>query len=304
MYKILLTAAALLSAAYILTRPRKAKLKYKRDISKSKIIVLANSIICKNKKLKNIKERYAAKLVIMSDKSEAHCSAYVTGYLLISLITALAAAAIFSTLLAIWHFIVLISISVFCILIYSGTLYIKIKMDKIYNQFPEALQIFIDEYIEYKNIKKAIDNSYARMPMQVGGVFEKISRQLSSGENLKKSIMSMADGLDYIWAYTFAEILLLSYAGAGNIEEDLMYLNTLICEEATIEEEMRTDAATNKIIFIVLNILTIIIFAINMAANSLSKYLYFFTPTGNGLLIMWLCFSVIGLLVLNISEKV
>lgn len=304
MYKIFLIEAALLSAAYMLARPRKIKLKYKRGISKLKIIDLADNIICKNKKLKSIKEKYAAKLRITSVKSELQCSAYIIGYLLISLIIALAAAFIFSILLSIWHFIVLISISVFCILIYSGTLYIKIKMDKIYNQFPEALQIFIDEYIEYKNIKKAIDNSYSRMPMQVGGVFEKVSRQLSSGENFKRSIMSMADGLDYIWAHTFAEILILSYAGAGNIEEDLLYLNTLICEEATIEEEMRTEAATNKIIFIVLNILTIIIFVINMAANSLSKYLYFFTATGNGLLIMWLCFSVIGLIILNITEKV
>ena len=305
MYKIYLITVIVLIMLSIALKPRKMKLKNSRKkTNMNNFILMLDNVLFKSKYIEKQKEKYILKLQLILDKNKEQCNTYVIMYLAGSVFISAAIGVILAGILTVWHFIVLISLAVLYMLIYSGMLYIKIHTDKIYSQFPEALQVFSDEYIEYKNIKKAVDNSYIRMPEQIGRVFEKLSRALSSGGDLNKSIEEMANSLEYIWAYTFAEILIMSYNGAGSIEEDLLYLNTLIGEETTIEEEVRTEMATNKIIFVILNILTLGIFILNMVTNSLSRYLYFFTSTGSSLMIMWLVLLVGGFTILNISEKV
>ena len=305
MYKICMIVAIVLVVLSITLKPQKMKFKNFRKASvRSGVLLKADKLISKNKYIRQQKEKYISKLQLILDKGKEQCSIYVTMYFAGSFFAAVFIGIILASILTVWHFTIIISIAILYTLMYCGSLILKIKIDKIYSQFPEALQIFTDEFMEYKNIKKAVDNSYNRMPEQIGKVFEKLSRELSSGGDFRESIEEMANSLEYIWAYTFAEILLMSFNGAGNIEEDLLYLNNLICEEATIEEEVRTEMATNKIIFIILNILTLGMFIINMVTNNLSRYLYFFTSTGSGLIIMWLVLLIGGFTILNISEKV
>ena len=305
LYKIFLIVAVFITILSLIVKPRKMKLKIKRrNYSGNIIIKRADKIIFKSKWLQNIRENYSIKLTVILGKDKHQCDAYITLYCMISIFTAITIGVLLLAVLTLWNFVLLICLTVLYIFIYAGTLWVKMKMNKIYEQFPEALQVFTDEYMEFKNIKSAIDNSYNKMPEQIGKVFEKLSRELSSGKNIKESITNMADSFEYVWGYAFAHILLMSYEGAGNIEEDLIYLGTLISEELTIEEEVKTEMATNRIIFIILNMLTVVVFVINMAANDMSRFLYFFTADGNNLLIGWIIQLIAGFNILNISEKI
>lgn len=305
MYKIFFIVAAAMVILWVIIRPKKMKLKIKRmDYSESRIIRRVDKIIFSIKLFKDIRDSYSTKLTTILGKNKYQCNTYITLYCLISIFAAVTIGILLLVFLAVWHFVILISFSVLYIFIYAGTLWIQFRMNKIYEQFPEALQIFTDEYMEYKNIKNAIDNSYNKMPEQIGRAFEKLSRELSSGRNIKESIKNMADSFEYVWGYAFAHVLLMSYEGAGNISDDLIYLGTLMSEELTIEEEVKTENATNKIIFIILNMLTLAILIINMISNDMSKFLYFFTSDGNILLIIWIVQLIAGFNILNISEKI
>ena len=305
MYKIILIIAVVMAVLSLIIKPRKMKLKAKRNKNSDiKIMKTVDKIIFKYKWLQNIRESYSMKLTVILNKDKYQCNAYITLYCLLSVFISIIIGVLLLTILTVWHFVLLISLSVLYISIYAGTLWVKMKMNKIYEQFPEALQVFTDEYMEFKNIKSAIDNSYNIMPEKIGKVFEKLSRELSSGRNIKESIANMADSFEYVWGYAFAHILLMSYEGAGNIEEDLIYLGTLISEELTIEEEVKTEMATNKIIFIILNVLTVVMFVINMTTNDMSRFLYFYTSDGSNLLICWIVQLIAGFNILNISEKI
>lgn len=197
-------------------------------------------------------------------------------------------------------------LSVFFI-VYIGTMYISIKLNKIYSQFPLAIQLFTDEYVTYKAIKIAIDNSFKKMPKSIAKSFENLSRRLSSSQNeddYRKAINDFANGLDFIWGYAFSEVLLLSYDGVGDITEDLIYLNGLTIEE--IKNKMETEASLTftKGVFIVLQIATLIAFVCNIIFLPTAEKLYFYTSVGNLGIILWLSSMILGLALLSIMKYI
>lgn len=303
MYKVFIVVAVIFIIADIALRPRRMKLKVKSINKNSKILKQMDNVICKNKRFCKLKEEYILKLKVINQKDRETNNACILKYIFLDIIISIAVLVILLSTLTMWYAVLTIFISVFYLILYAGIINIKKKKSKIQNQFSIALQCFVDEYIVNKNIKDAINNSYFKMPGEVGAVFELLARELSGGKKYKESIFNLANNLSYIWGYSFAEILIMSYEGQGDITEELLFLSNLVSEEITIEEESKSSNFGNKLTFIILNSVTFIGFIINIAFNSLSKHLYFYTSTGNFLLTGWLVIFISGILTISIFEK-
>ncbi|MBP1926733.1 Flp pilus assembly protein TadB [Sedimentibacter acidaminivorans] len=303
MYKVIIAVAFILIILDIVLKPRKMRLKVKSVRKKSNMLKQIDRVICRNKKLLDIKEEYITKLNVINQKDRNTNNTYILKYIIMDAAISIASFIIITLLLTMWYAVITIFVSTFYLILYAGILYIKKKTSKIQEQFPIALQCFVDEYIANKNIKNAINNSYNKMPKEIGSSFELLARELSGGEKYKESIFNLAKSLSYIWGYSFAEILIMSYEGQGDITEELLFLSSLVSEEITVEEENKSNNFGNKITFMILNAVTLIGFIINIAYNSLSKNLYFYTPTGNMLLIFWLIVFIFGILTISIFEK-
>ncbi len=172
-----------------------------------------------------------------------------------------------------------------------------------HRQFPEALQCFLDEYIIHKNIKNAISNSYNKMPNAIGGAFEQLARSLSGEKDYELAIKKFANELSYVWGYSFAEILIMSYEGAGDVTEDLMTLNKLVSEEITTEEEEKSSRYGNKLTFFIVYTVALVGLIINLFINDLARHLYFYTGTGNSLIATWLIILIVGVTIITLTEK-
>ena len=143
MYKICMIVAIVLVVLSITLKPQKMKLKNFRKASvRSGVLLKADKLISKNKYIRQQKEKYISKLQLILDKGKEQCSIYVTMYFAGSFFAAVFIGIILASILTVWHFTILISIAILYMLMYCGALYLKIKIDKIYSQFPEALQIF------------------------------------------------------------------------------------------------------------------------------------------------------------------
>jgi len=303
MYKVIIVIAIIFIITDIVLRPRKMKLKVKNTSKNSIILKHLNNVICKNKRFCKLKEEYISKLKVINQKDRDTNETCIIKYIFLDIIISIAVLIILISTLTMWYAVLVIFISVFYLILYAGIMFIKKKTSKIQEQFPIALQCFVDEYIVNKNIKNAINNSYSKMPGEIGAVFEMLARELSGGEKYKESIFNFANNLSYIWGYSFAEILVMSYEGQGDITEELLFLSSLVSEEITMEEESKSNNFGNKLTFMILNSVTLLGFIINIVFNKLSLNLYFYTPTGNLLLVCWLIVFILGILTISIFEK-
>jgi Flp pilus assembly protein TadB len=227
----------------------------------------------------------------------------IVKYLIMDIVVSILILLMLSNIMTMWYAVIIIDLVIFYMIIYFGIVYIQSKINKIHSQFPIALQCFLDEYIIYKNIKNAINTSYSKMPAEIGNVFELLTRELSGGKDYKESIYRFANELSYVWGHSFAEILTMSYEGAGDITNEMLTLNSMVSEEITAEEENKSSRFGNKMTFIILNAVAVVGFIINIFANCLARHLYFYTTTGNTLITIWLTVLIIGITIISISEK-
>lgn len=304
MYKLFIVLSAICILLSLIKRPRKMKLKnLNKSYKENLLIKKLDSIISKNKKLNDTKKMYVAKLQIINYKNREYNNELILIYLLLDIAASTILFLILSNIMTMWYAVIIIDLVVFYMIIYFGIIYIQSKINKIHSHFPIALQCFLDEYIIYNNIKNAINTSYRRMPSEIGNVFELLSRELSGGKDYEESIYRFANELSYVWGYSFAEILTISYEGAGDITNDLLTLNSMVSEEITSEEENKSSRFANKMTFIILNSVALVGFIINMFVNHLSRHLYFYTTTGNTIITIWLTVLIIGITVISISEN-
>lgn len=303
MYKIILISALICMGISFVIKPKKMKLKNFYKLNKDKIVIKKlDKILFNNKHLWQIKENYVTKLQVINLKSYECNNELVIRYLLYDTIISILLLIILSTVITMWYAAITISFVFFYIVIFLGVVHIKSKISKIYGQFSVALQCFIDKYIIHKNIKEAI-NSYSKMPVEIGTVFELLARELSGGKNYEKSIKKFANELSYVWGYAFAEILLLSYEGAGDITEDLLTLNSMVSEEITAEEEEKSSRYGNEMTFTFVYAAALIGILVNLLINDLAKQLYFYTSTGNALIAVWLIVLILGITIISLSKK-
>lgn len=255
-----------------------------------------------HRKLKKIIDRYVNRLCLFNSKLKLENEYIITAYLILTLLISFAVSIISFKLFAMWYAPISNALVVVFISYYVGTFYINKNLKKIYGQFPIALQSFTDEYVLSKNIKNALNESYSKMPKEISKLFENLSRKLDS-KNYNDVLKSFADGLDLIWCYAFVEILTLSYEGADDISEELIYLNELTGDEMKEDEETLTSISESNSIFVVLNILTFAMFIFNLIVDATSKELYFMTYTGNTILLFWIISFILGVSSFNLLKK-
>lgn len=265
------------------------------------------NIINSNITLKKINKKYINKLCLINALNSGENERKIENFILLILFTSSIISLLSLNVFSIWYMIIFSFFFCGFLVLYIGTMYVNIKLNKVYSYFPLAIQLFTDEYVSYKNIKIALNKSYHRMPNRISKAFESLTRNMSSAsteDEYKDAIKNFAEGLDFTWGYSFSEILLLSYSGAGDITEDLIYLSELTSEE--IKENLESEAALNgtKLVFIVLNIATIVAFILNLIFVPMSKHLYFYTSTGNIGISAWLGSIVLGLATLSIFKHI
>jgi len=281
-----------------LYKPKKYHIKLDNFIVKSFLYQLN-----KHLKVRKIKDKYSNKLCLFNSKSKLDNEYIVTFYFLITIIISFVVSIYASLFFAMWYApIALAVVSVF-FLCYIGIAYIHLNLNKVYAQFPVALQIFTDEYVITKNIKNALNESYPKMPIEIGSLFQNLSRKLDS-RNFNDVLKNFAYGLDLLWGYAFVEILTLSYEGADDISEELIYLNELTGDEMKEDEETSTSIAESYSIFVVLNIITIGMFIFNIIISVNARQLYFNTPTGNAILLFWMISFILGVCTSTLLKKI
>ena len=254
--------------------------------------------------LYSIKERYVEKLGVINTNKRRHNNGIAISFMAISLITTIITCLLLLTVMNMWYVILVIGILNLYFMNYAFTFYLNIKLKRIYSKFPVALQLFTSAYITSKNIKVAINESYTEMPYEVGIVFEKLARRLSSGYEHDRHIKEFSESLNYVWGYAFSELLLMSYEGSGDISDDLLFLNELINDDMQDEEESKTEMAGNKMLFLILNALTLVTFIGNMFFNPVAKELYFFTSTGNTIIMFWIFVIALGMSVSTVLDHI
>jgi Flp pilus assembly protein TadB len=252
--------------------------------------------------LHKLKMKYANKLSLVNHKTKRQNEVVIDEFILFVTIFSLVISFVAIRLFTMWYvFFIIFFVSLFFI-VYLGTLYVSMKLNKIYSLFPMALQLFTDEYVSCKNIKGALNSSYYKMPDKISSVFEGLARRFASESDYVEVINDFTEGLDFVWGYAFAELLLLSYEGAGDISEDLIYLNELSNEEVKAGAETETALVSTKMVFVILNLATVVGLLFSLNFIPISKYLYLYTPTGNAGIIFWIGSIIFGLTTLTIMK--
>jgi Flp pilus assembly protein TadB len=213
-------------------------------------------------------------------------------------------AVLLTLVMNVWYVVLIISLLTIYFINYGFVLYLNSQLKKIHKQFPVALQLFTDSYITNNNIKVALNETYSEMPKEVGIVFEKLARRLSSGHEQRKYIMEFADNLNYVWGHAFAEILLLSLEGTGDIGDDLLFLNELVSDDLQDDEETKSEMSTNKMLFMVINGCTVVAFILNIFFNPIAKELYFYTQTGNTIVMFWVAVIALGMGISTVLDHI
>jgi len=262
------------------------------------------AFINKNDFFRLLKAKYANKMTLINHLDKEQNENNIDKFILISILISFSFSTIFLYFFTIWYVALAVFFVCIFLMIYCANIYISNKLNKIYAHFPIAIQLFTDEYVSCRNIKNALNNCYGKMPYEISRVFEALARRYASESNYIQIINDFAEGLDFVWGYAFAELLMLSYEGAGDISEDLIYLNELSNEEIKAEMETETAIVGTKLIFVILNVATVIglIFSLNVVP--ISRYIYLYTPVGNFGLIYWICSFILGLAVLKILKYI
>ena len=250
-----------------------------------------------------LRNNYTSKLNVIN-KNDIKANELLATYMLLGNI-GISSLIVFglSLFMSVWYVLAVLAAT----MLYLGhsviEMYLGLKLKKIYKQFPEAIQLFTDIYMGSRNIKKALNEAYVEMPKEIGTVFEKLSRELSSSYDYQTHIKTFAKSLGYTWGYAFTELLMMSYEGGGDISDDLVFLNELINDDIQDAEETKSEMASNKMMFMILMGATGIAFVGNIMANPIAKSLYFYTPMGNNLIMAWVLVLAVGITAMAVLDN-
>lgn len=290
---------------------KKERRKKKLDIlTSSKQVIERNGLIKKigikiedYPLINKLREKYKDKLnIINKNESNTNDSIAVTLVIANALLTMLFIFSL-SLFMNVWYVLLVIGVTTTYLLHCIVEFYLNFKLKKIYSQFPIAIQLFTDIYMSNRNIKMALNSSYQEMPNEISVVFERLSRELASSYDYESHLKKFAKSLGYVWGYAFTELLLMSYEGGGDISEDLIFLNELINDDIQDSEETKSEMATNKMLFVILMLSTAVAFALNVLYNPVAKSLYFYTPIGNTLLMIWVIVIALGITVTIVLDN-
>lgn len=177
------------------------------------------------------------------------------------------------------------------------------KISEIETEFPSVIQRFTDEYIVTGNIKSSIMAVAEKSKGSISVVFEQLIRDLYSGKNEEEAITDLAETLDFYYGYEFAEILKLSLSDVGDVSKELEFLMELMQDDLQEIEKTKAEMFENKIMFILLNTITMIIVIVNLIAHPYGREIYVYTKAGNGLVVFLILEIIGGLTFMSLSEK-
>lgn len=270
----------------------KKKKKFKLDI---RLIKKLDKKLQYYDTLYKLKESYVIKLGVINTKKPRENNATVLWYGIFTIVITIVAGYIYSLIFKMWYIDLILALVTMYGIFSIANFILKMRLKKVQKQFPVAIKKFTDVYTTCKSIKITLNSIYKDMPKEIANVFEKLSRQLSSSYEYEEHIIEFANSLDYVWGYAFAELLIMSYEGVGDISEELLFLSSLIDEDIIVEEETSSELATIKIMFMIIEVATIVAFLFNIVANPISKDLYFYTSTGNNIIMIWALIIAFGL---------
>lgn len=252
-----------------------------------------SDVLESNAFLNKQRQQLVRKMLVLCSASKEKCEQSVTLFMFYLMLGACMEAAMVIVLMPSWYLVLgICGVTVYLVFTaYKDSL--EKKVDNLYLQLPEALQVFLDNYIISGNVKVALDAVPLQMKGDICFVFEKLSRKLSSGADAQQSIYELAEDLDYVWAYAFAEILCIAISSSGDISEDIQFLITTIND--SIEEKMSTKAELNgsRNISNGLNFCAMLGLVIEFVAFPFARNFYLYTSTGN-LLILFFILEVVA----------
>lgn len=178
------------------------------------------------------------------------------------------------------------------------------KMKCLEYSFPEAIQIFYDNYLVSKNIKNSLIHVSEKTDGSIKILFENVLRKIYSGKDYILAIDEMASTLNIFYAYAFAEILKLSLSDAGDVSNEIAELLELIQEDIEDKEKTKSELHENKMLFYLLNVITAVIFVFNILFHPYGKELYAYTIKGSIIITIWVLQIIGGLIFIDINEKI
>lgn len=253
--------------------------------------------------LEQIKNKYVLKLGTINTKTKDENNSLFISYLLFSFLVSLLATILISSIFKFWYILLFYFLMIFLVLLNLARLWVIFKQKKIQSQFPEAFQIFLDYYINCKNVKATINSTYQNMPKEIRNVFQKLVRNLSSSYSYKEHILDFAKSIDNTWGYAFSEIIIMSYEQTGDITEQLVFLSNAMAEDYTDEADEKSELGVNKLYFGLIIAFTIIFFIATLIANPIASELYFHTALGNNIILIWFLVVGVGLFTLSLIDN-
>lgn len=178
------------------------------------------------------------------------------------------------------------------------------KMKIIEFKFPEAVQIFYDEYIVTSNVRNSLTHVSDKTKGSIQLLFETMVRRMYSGEDSVAAIDEMANTMNIFYAYAFAEILKLSLTDVGDISKEIGQLIKLMQEDIEENEKTKSEMHENKMMFYVLNSITAVVFIANLFLHPYAKEMYSYTIKGSMILMFWIIQIIGGLVFIDLNEKI
>lgn len=178
----------------------------------------------------------------------------------------------------------------------------KKRINKLYLQLPDALQIFLDNYVTTHNVKSSLDAVPKQLKGDINVLFQKLSRRVSSGDNSAQAVMQFAEDLDYFWGYAFAELLIIAMTTSGDITEDITFLIKTI--NSSIKEDMESIAAVSasKSLVNAMNGAGAIGLAVEFTFVKFARDFYVYSSMGNMIILFFLIEIIASNIMLTLME--
>ena len=310
----LLLLLLLLSSQSTTKRRNNKKNKLKKEVnlsslfdnskSASQILSTVNRLTDKQTKISGNIENIIKRNAIVNNISLSKAKKEMDRHIVISVIFSFFVFVGALWMFKVWYLAFIITFAAIYLYWHNITSKLKKEISKIENSFPEIIQNFYDEYIVHKNAKNALVCIVTKTNQKATKmIFEKLIREVYSGEAWEESIDNMANALDFFYAYAFAEILKLTISDIGDITQEIQELIDLMQDDIEKREQTKSNLHENKMMFLIINAITAVVIILNMAFHPFAKEIYSYTTAGSTLLSLWIIQIIAGIFFIEVTEN-
>jgi len=150
------------------------------------------------------------------------------------------------TIIKVWYLAMLLAIG---IIIFPYTIFfpiLNLRLSKLNKQFPDAVNIFITKYTSNKNKDKALQRTYKELEYPIRYEFMRLSKMVANKRNIIGAIKSFCRRVDYVWAESFGELLILNHTTVDDIGDELNELGILMAEDQALEAHKQAEIGETK----------------------------------------------------------